>query len=236
MKLDILAIGAHPDDVELSCGGTLIKSIRAGKKVGILDLTKGELGTRGSASIRANEAAAAQHVLGVSIRENLGIEDGWFQNNKDTQMKLIQKIRLYQPSIILANAIDDRHPDHPRAAALVKDAVFLAGLQKIITKERGVVQDIHRTKYLFHYIQYRHIKPDFVVDVTPYYEDKMKAVQCYKTQFYNPDEESNTLISSKKFLDFLDGRSREMGGSIQVEHGEGFLSDVPLQLDLNTFL
>ncbi|MEK9601554.1 MAG: bacillithiol biosynthesis deacetylase BshB1 [Bacteroidota bacterium] len=236
MKLDVLAFGAHPDDVELSCSGTLLKLKEGGSKIGVVDLTMGELGTRGTLDTRKKESDASSKILNIDVRENLDLGDGWFENNQENKLKVIQAIRKYQPTIIFANAIDDRHPDHPRAAKLLNEAFFLSGLKKIETQDNGITQDIWRPKHLFHYIQYRYIKPDFVVDVTPYYETKMKAILSFKSQFYEPGKESDTLISSKKFLDFIKGRSHEMGSSIQVEHGEGFTSAVPLQMDLKTLL
>lgn len=236
MKLDVLAFGAHPDDVELSCSGTLLKLKEEGSKVGVVDLTMGELGTRGTVDTRKKESDSSSKILNIDVRENLDLGDGWFENNQENKLKVIQAIRKYQPTIIFANAIDDRHPDHPRAAKLLDEAFFLSGLKKIETQDNGITQDIWRPKHLFHYIQYRYIKPDFVVDVTPYYETKMNAILSFKSQFYEPGKKSDTLISSKKFLDFIKGRSHEMGSSIQVEHGEGFTSAVPLQIDLKTLL
>lgn len=236
MKLDVLAFGAHPDDVELSCSGTLLKLKEEGSKVGVVDLTMGELGTRGTVDTRKKESDFSSKILNIDVRENLDLGDGWFENNQENKLKVIQAIRKYQPTIIFANAIDDRHPDHPRAAKLLDEAFFLSGLKKIETQDNGITQDIWRPKHLFHYIQYRYIKPDFVIDVTPYYETKMKAILSFKSQFYEPGKKSDTLISSKKFLDFIEGRSHEMGSSIQVEHGEGFTSAVPLQMDLKTLL
>ena len=236
MKLDVLAFGAHPDDVELSCSGTLLKLKEEGSKIGVVDLTMGELGTRGTVDTRKKESDSSSKILNIDVRENLDLGDGWFENNQENKLKVIQAIRKYQPTIIFANAIDDRHPDHPRAAKLLDEAFFLSGLKKIETQDNGITQDIWRPKHLFHYVQYRYVKPDFVVDVTPYYETKMKAILSFKSQFYEPGKESDTLISSKKFLDFIKGRSHEMGSSIQVEHGEGFTSAVPLQMDLKTLL
>ena len=236
MKLDVLAFGAHPDDVELSCSGTLLRLKEEGSKIGVVDLTMGELGTRGTADTRKKESDASSKILNIDVRENLDLGDGWFENNQENKLKVIKAIRKYKPTIIFANAIDDRHPDHPRAAKLLKEAFFLSGLKKIETQDNGIPQDIWRPKHLFHYIQYRYIKPDFVVDVTPYYETKMRAILSFKSQFYEPDKEPDTLISSKKFLDFIKGRSHEMGSSVQVEHGEGFTSAVPLQMDLKILL
>lgn len=236
MKLDVIAFGAHPDDVELSCSGTLLKLKEEGSKVGVVDLTMGELGTRGTVDTRKKESDSSSKILNIDVRENLDLGDGWFENNQENKLKVIQAIRKYQPTIIFANAIDDRHPDHPRAAKLLDEAFFLSGLKKIETQDNGITQDIWRPKHLFHYVQYRYVKPDFVVDVTPYYETKMNAILSFKSQFYEPGKKSDTLISSKKFLDFIKGRSHEMGSSIQVEHGEGFTSAVPLQIDLKTLL
>lgn len=236
MKLDVLAFGAHPDDVELSCSGTLLKLKEEGSKIGVVDLTMGELGTRGTVDTRKKESDFSSKILNIDVRENLDLGDGWFENNQENKLKVIQAIRKYQPTIIFANAIDDRHPDHPRAAKLLDEAFFLSGLKKIETQDNGITQDIWRPKHLFHYVQYRYVKPDFVVDITPYYETKMKAILSFKSQFYEPGKKSDTLISSKKFLDFIKGRSHEMGSSIQVEHGEGFTSAVPLQIDLKTLL
>jgi bacillithiol biosynthesis deacetylase BshB1 len=237
MKLDVLAFAAHPDDVELACSGTLMKLKAQGRKVGIVDLTKGELGTRGTVETRKEEANAASEILGIDIRDNLGLPDGMFELNHASRLKVVESIREYQPTIILANAIDDRHIDHPRAAQLVKEAVFLAGLAKIETLSLGVVQKPWRTKHLFHYIQHYHLTPDFVIDVTPYQSRKVESILAYKTQFYNPDNiEKETPISSKKFLNFLEGRAREMGESIGVEYGEGFTSNRPINYDLNNLL
>lgn len=223
MKIDILAIGVHPDDVELSCSGTLMKHIRAGKKIGILDLTKGELGTRGNASLRAKEATAAAKILGVAFRDNLGVKDGFFQNDAAHQLKLIQKIRLYQPEIILCNAVSDRHPDHGRAAQLVSEACFYAGLIKVKTKHKGKEQLPHRPKAVYHYIQDRFIKPDFVVDVTPFIDKKMEAILAFSSQFYNPkSKEPVTPISTSDFIDFVKARMMNFGRDINVKYAEGF--------------
>src|ERR1035437_9510045 len=187
MKLDIFAIGAHPDDVELSCAGTILKHIALGKKCGILDLTAGELGTRGSAELRLTEATNAAKILGVSVRDNLKIADGFFKNDKEHQLEIIKKIREYQPEIVLCNAVSDRHPDHGRSAALVSEACYYSGLIRIETKLNGVNQQAWRPKAVYHYIQDRQLKPDFVVDVTSFFEKKMEAIQAFKSQFYNPD-------------------------------------------------
>ena len=229
MKLDILAFGAHPDDVELSCAGTILKNISEGKKVGIVDLTKGELGTRGTAVIREKEAKAAAKILGVEFRENLKMADGFFQNDKKHQLKIIQKIRQYKPDVVLANAIEDRHPDHGRAAKLIADACFLSGLVKIKTKRspdpkgRNTMQEAWRPKGVYHYIQYRKHRPDFVIDISKFIDKKMEAIQCFGSQFYNPDsKEPATLISSPKFFDYVKKREEEYGEIINAKYAEGF--------------
>ena len=223
MKIDILAFGAHPDDVELSCSGTILKNISEGKKVGIVDLTKGELGTRGTASIRAKEANAAAKILGVEFRENLKMADGFFQNDKKHQLKIIQKIRQYKPDVVLANAIEDRHPDHGRAAKLIADACFLSGLVKITTKYNGKKQEAWRPKGVYHYIQYRKHRPDFVIDISRFINKKMEAIQCFSSQFFNPDsKEPATLISHPKFFDYVKKREEEYGEIINAKYAEGF--------------
>jgi len=223
MKLDILAFGVHPDDVELGCSGTLLAAMADGKKTGIIDLTRGELGTRGSAEIRKTEAANAAAILGVSIRENLGLADGFFQHNEESLRKLISVIRKYQPDIVLANALDDRHPDHGRSAKLVSDAVFLAGLRKIETTEAGKPQEAWKAANTFHYIQDRFIEPAFVVDITAYMDKKLEAVLAYTTQFFNPDlDEPQTYISSPQFLETVKGRALMLGKRIGVGFAEGF--------------
>ncbi|MEM7105164.1 MAG: bacillithiol biosynthesis deacetylase BshB1 [Bacteroidota bacterium] len=223
MKLDILAISAHPDDVELSCSGTILKHIELGYKVGILDLTAGELGTRGSAELRKEEATEAARVMGLSARENIGIPDGFFTHSRENLIKIIEVIRHFQPEMIFANAIDDRHPDHGRAAKLVADACFLSGLKKIETKREAAAQDKWRPRFLYHYIQDRYRKPDFVVDISNYMEAKMASIMAYKSQFFNPDSsEPVTPISGKEFIEFLKGRAREMGRPAGYEFAEGF--------------
>src|SRR5215467_6714816 len=187
MKLDVLAIGVHPDDVELGCSGTLINELKLGKKAGILDLTQGELGTRGTVETRYTESAAAAKVIGVQVRENLKMRDGFFRNDEEHQLKLIQAIRKYQPEIILANVLDDRHPDHGRAGHLIADASFLSGLAKIITKdEQGKAQEKWRPKYILHYLQDWYHEPDILVDISDVFEQRMKSIECYTSQFYNP--------------------------------------------------
>ncbi len=222
-KLNILAIGAHPDDIELTCAATLIKHVRLGDKVGILDLTKGEMGTRGTPEIREQEAEAARKMIGASIRDNLGLRDAFFENDEQSQIKLITKIRAYQPDIILANAIHDRHPDHPRAAVLIKEAVFKSGLQKIETSINGNIQNPWRPKALYHYIQSTPIPPDFIVDVSEVWETKIKAIRAFKSQFFDPKSESvDTYISSPEFLKMIEARGKELGHAIGVAYGEGF--------------
>ncbi|OIR00717.1 1D-myo-inositol 2-acetamido-2-deoxy-alpha-D-glucopyranoside deacetylase [mine drainage metagenome] len=226
MKLDILAFGVHPDDVELGCSGSILVSIAEGKKVGIVDLTRGELGTRGSAETRDIEAANAAKLLGVSVRENLGMADGFFQNDETNKRKIIQAIRKYQPEFIFCNAPDDRHPDHGRSAKLVADAAFLSGLRKIITEDGGKYQDAWRPSYVFHYIQDRFIQPSFVIDISAHIEKKMEAILCYTTQFHNPDlNEPQTYISSAQFLETVKARAMMLGKRIGVEYAEGFVSE-----------
>lgn len=220
MKLDILAIGAHPDDVELGCGGTLAKEIRNGKTVGILDLTKGELGTRGTDETRRVEANDAKDILGVVVRENLGIADGFFLNDKENQLKIVDVIRKYQPDIILSNAPHDRHPDHGKGSDLVNTAIFLSGLPKI---ENGLAA--WRTKKHFHYIQWLPLEPHFVVDISGFIDTKVEACMAYKTQFFDPNSsEPQTPISSKNFTDSIRYRAYDLGRLIGTEAGEGFIS------------
>jgi N-acetylglucosamine malate deacetylase 1 len=228
MKLDILAIGVHPDDVELSCGGTLLKQASLGYKTGVLDLTQGELGTRGTPKLRVEEANVAAKILGLSVRENLGMQDGFFTNDKEHQLKIIEVLRKYQPDIVLCNAINDRHPDHGRAAKLAADACFLSGLAKIETFENAEKQQPWRPKVVYHYIQAYYIEPDFVMDVSGFHDKKMEAVFAYKSQFYNPDsQEANTFISSPEFLDFLKARNVDFGTIAGVKHAEGFTTHRP---------
>lgn len=223
MKLDILAIGAHPDDVELGCGGTVAKEVANGKKVGILDLTRGELGTRGTAYTRGQEATDAAEILGVTVRENVAFADGFFVNDKAHQLEVIKMIRKYQPEIVLCNAIDDRHIDHGKGSQLVSDACFLSGLIKIETDVEGQNQAPWRPKSVYHYIQWRDLKPDIVVDITSFIDKKMASVFAYKTQFYNPDsKEPETPISSKNFSDSIEYRARNTGRIVGVEYAEGF--------------
>jgi bacillithiol biosynthesis deacetylase BshB1 len=223
MKLDILAFGAHPDDVELGCSGTILKEISLGKTVGIVDLTRGELGTRGSAEIRDQEANAAAKILGVKIRENLEMRDGFFVNDDKHQLEIIKMLRKYQPEIVLCNAVDDRHIDHGKGSKLVSDACFLSGLTKIETELDGVQQTAWRPKLVYHYIQWKNSNPDFVVDITGFTDKKIASILAYSTQFYDPNsKEPESPISSKNFLESLNYRSRDLGRLVGVEHAEGF--------------
>jgi bacillithiol biosynthesis deacetylase BshB1 len=226
MKLDILAFGAHPDDVELGCGATIAKEIFLGKKVGIIDLTRGELGTRGSADLRDKEAAIAAGILGVSIRENLGFADGFFTNDKEHQLEIIKMIRKYQPEIVLCNAIDDRHIDHPKGSSLVSDACFLSGLIKVETELKGVLQEKWRPKLVYHYLQWKNIEPHFVVDVTGFMNVKTKSILAYSSQFYDPkSNEPETPITSKNFIDSINYRAKDLGRLIGVDYAEGFTTE-----------
>ncbi len=223
MKLDILAVGAHPDDVELGCGATIAKEISLGKRVGILDLTRGELGTRGSAEIRKNEAKKAAEILGVEVRENLGFADGFFVNDKEHQLKVIEIIRKYRPEIVLCNAVDDRHLDHGKGSKLVSESCFLSGLVKIKTRYEGKDQEAWRPKHVYHYIQWKNIEPDFVVDVGDFIHIKMDSVKAYTSQFYDPEsKEPVSPISSKNFLDSIIYRTQDLGRLTGTDHAEGF--------------
>jgi N-acetylglucosamine malate deacetylase 1 len=227
MKLDILVMAAHPDDAELACSGTILKHIAAGKKVGIVDFTKGELGTRGTPEIRAAESAEATRILGIHARENLGFRDGFFQNDEAHQLALIQIIRKYQPEIVLANGIDDRHPDHGRAALLANDACFKSGLRMIKTvDETGNEQVAWRPQNVFHYIQDRYIKPDFIIDISEHWEKKIASVSAFKSQFFKDpnDNEPSTYLTNADFLDFIHARAKEFGHNIGVAFGEGYTS------------
>jgi bacillithiol biosynthesis deacetylase BshB1 len=226
MKLDILAFGAHPDDIELGCGATIAKEVSLGKKVGIVDLTQGELGTRGSAELRIIEANNAAKILGVSVRENVGFADGFFINDKKHQLEIIKMIRKYQPDIVLCNAIDDRHIDHGKGSKLVSDACFLSGLMKIETELEGKQQEKWRPKHVYHYIQWKNIAPDFVIDVTGFIQKKQASVLAYSSQFYDPNsKEPESPITSKTFIESINYRSRDLGRLIGVEYAEGFTSE-----------
>ena len=225
MKLDILAFGVHPDDVELSCAGALLVEKQNGKKTGIIDLTQGELGTRGTAATRKKEAAAAAAILGVDVRENLAMADGFFSNDEAHQRKIITTLRTYQPEIILCNAPSDRHPDHGRSARLVADAAFLSGLKKIEISKDGMPLEAWRPKYVFHYIQDRFLQPDFVIDITNVFEQKLEAIKAYGTQFHSTESnEPQTYISTPDFLDSVVYRHKWFGKMIGVKYAEGFIT------------
>ena len=218
-KLDILAFGAHPDDVELGCGGTILSHINAGRKIGIVDLTKGEMGTRGTTEIREKEAEAAANILGVEFRMNLNLPDGFLENSKESKMEIVRLIRQYQPEIVLATAVEDRHPDHGTAAQLVSDSCFISGLRKV--EIEGL--EAWRPKSVYHYIQFKDIVPSVVVDISNFYEQKMEAVRAHKSQFYDPDsEEPETVISSPDFMGFVESKAIDFGKQIGVAYGEGF--------------
>ena len=224
MKLDILAFGAHPDDVELGCGATIAKEIAAGKKVGIVDLTRGELGTRGSAEIRDAEAAKAAAILGVSARENLRFRDGFFTNDEQHQKEIIKMIRKYRPEIVLCNAVDDRHIDHGKGSKLVSDACFLSGLIRIETEAEGIKQDAWRPKQVYHYIQWKNLTPDFVVDVSDFIQQKIDAVMAYGSQFYDPDsKEPVSPIATKNFTESIEYRAKDLGRLVFCDYAEGFI-------------
>ena len=223
MKVDFLAIGAHPDDVELGCGGTIAKLVSEGKSVAIVDLTQGELGTRGSAKTRAQEAKKAGEILGVSARENLKFKDGFLMNSEEYQMEIVRMIRKYQPEVVLANAIDDRHPDHAKGAKLASDACFLAGLRRIETTLDGDVQNVWRPKHVFHYIQWKEVEPDFVIDISDFLTQKIDSCMAYSSQFYDPtSNEPETPISNRDFFESLTYRAQNLGRLSGVAYAEGF--------------
>jgi len=223
MKLDILAIGVHPDDVELGCAGTLLKHIALGYKVGICDLTMGQLGTRGTPKLRLEEAEASRVIMGAMVRDNLGMEDGWFTHDKEHILKIAKVIRTYRPGLVLANAKSDRHPDHGRAAKLTEEACFYSGLKAIEIENNGQQLEPWRPRSVYHYIQDRHLDADFVIDITPYMEKKMECIMAFSSQFYNPDSGNpDTPISSKKFLDAQYGKQRVYGRDIDVDYAEAF--------------
>jgi bacillithiol biosynthesis deacetylase BshB1 len=230
MKLDILVLSAHPDDAELGCSGTLLAAMAQGKKAGIVDLTRGELGSRGTPAIRAEEAAASSKVLGLHARENLGLPDGFFRNDREHQLPIIAAVRRYQPDVVLLNAVHDRHPDHGRGSQLASEACFLSGLKMIETLgEDGQPQAEWRPKQVYHFIQDRYIKPDFIVDITPHWERKREAIAAFASQFnVAADGQPHTYISSPEFWHFLEARAREMGHMIGVEFGEGFTVERPV--------
>lgn len=224
-KLDILAIAAHPDDVELSCGGTIALQVSLGNKVGIIDLTEGEMGTRGSREIRKEEAEAAKDELGVEVRENMMFRDAFFLNDQEHQLELIKKIRKYKPNIVITNSPDDRHSDHPRASGLVTEACFMSGLAKIVTEDEGQKQQAWRPKALYYFIQSKMLMPDFIVDVSAHWETKMNSIKAYKSQFFNPESnEPETYISSPEFMKMIEARGVEFGHAIGVKYGEGFIT------------
>ena len=232
MKVDILAIAAHPDDIELSCSGTIMKQIELGKTVAIVDLTKGELGTRGSAKLRMKESLEASKVMGIHARENLGLADGFFTGCEDEIKLLATMIRKYQPEIVLANAMNDRHPDHGRAGKFISDACFYSGLRKIETSIDGQTQEAWRPKAIYHYIQDYFHQPDFVVDITPYIERKMDTIKAFGSQFYDPNsKEPQSPISGEGFFDFIKGRAMQYGRLINSQFGEGFTVERPIAVN-----
>lgn len=240
MKLDVLVFGAHPDDAELGAGATIAKEVARGKKVGVIDLTRGELGTRGTPEIRDREASRAAEILGLAMRENMEFRDGFFQNDPEHQLALVRQIRRFRPDVVLCNAIEDRHIDHGRGSSLVSDACFLSGLVKIDTRLEGYDewQEPWRPRQVFHYIQWRNLTPDFAVDVSGFMEKKLEAILAYDSQFYNPDsQEPNTPISSENFLDSITYRARDLGRLIGVEHAEGFTAEKPVTVrDLDALI
>jgi len=224
IKLDILALAAHPDDVELSCGGTIAKYCTEGKKVGIVDFTQGQMGTKGSPELRLKEAANAANILGLAARENLGLQDVMFENSVENQMKVVQVIRKYKPEILLINAPEERHPDHVKASDMSKGAIFLSGLKKIETFDNGNIQEAWRPQAVYHYIQSTMLTPDFVLDVSDHLELRNKAIWSFASQLHNPDNrKGETFISSPEFLQMLDARGKMLGHSIGVKFGEGFI-------------
>lgn len=233
IKLDILVMAAHPDDAELSCSGTILSYINLGKKVGIVDFTRGEMGTRGTPEIRLQESKDATKILGLHARENLGLADGFFQNDQASQLMLMEVIRRYKPEIVLANALEDRHPDHGKGAKLAIDACFLSGLRMIQTtdSQTKLEQAAWRPKHVYHYIQDRYLEPDFVIDITEHWETKEKSIRAFKSQFFDPNsKEPNSYISSPDFLSFIQARAQEMGHKIGVKYGEGFQSQKTMQV------
>ena len=233
IKLDILVMAAHPDDAELSCSGTILSYIAQGKKVGIVDFTRGEMGTRGTHEIRLQESNDASKILGLHARENLGLADGFFQNDQASQLILMEVIRRYRPEIVLANALEDRHPDHGKGAKLAIDACFLSGLRMIPTTDSHSKseQAAWRPKHVYHYIQDRYLEPDFVIDITEHWETKEQSIRAFKSQFFDPNsKEPNSYISSPDFLSFIQARAQEMGHKIGVKYGEGFQSQKTIQV------
>ncbi len=232
IKLDILVFGAHPDDAELGAGGTIAKEVANGKKVGIIDLTRGELGTRGSAELRDKEANAAAAILKVTVRENLGFRDGFFINDETHQLEIIKMIRRYRPDIVLCNAIEDRHIDHGKGSKLVSDACFLSGLIKIDTQLDGKNQDPWRPKLVYHYIQWKNITPDFVLDISGFMDKKVAAILAYGSQFHDPNsKEPETPISSKTFIESVKYRAQDMGRLVGKDYAEGFTVERLIAID-----
>ncbi|MEO0470398.1 MAG: bacillithiol biosynthesis deacetylase BshB1 [Bacteroidota bacterium] len=232
MKLDILVLTAHPDDAEMSCGGTLMKAVDAGLKVGIVDLTRGEMGSRGTPELRKEEAAKASEIMGVHARDNLGYRDGFFTNDETHQRGIIQQIRRFQPEVIITNAPKDRHPDHGKAAALVRDAAWYSGLRKLETDWDGAKQVHWRPKKVMHIIQDHELQPDVVVDISDYYEKRLTAIKAYGSQFFNPQhKEEQTYISTERFWRFLEARARNMGHLIGATFGEGFIVDQAVKIN-----
>ncbi len=232
MKLDILVLSAHPDDAELGCGGTIAAHVANNKKVGVIDFTQGEMGTRGTPKIRQQEAEASSKILGLSVRENLGFADAFFINDKVHQLAVVKKIRQYQPEIVIANAIHDRHPDHAKASDLAKTACFLSGLRKIETVHNNVPQQAWRPKTVFHFIQNNYIKPDFVLDISAHWETKIAAIKAFRSQFFDPDSnEPQTFLSTPHFMEFVEARAKEFGHAIGADYGEGFTAERTIGVD-----
>lgn len=226
MKLDILVFAAHPDDAELACSGTIASQIAKGKKVGIVDFTKGEMGTRGTPKMRIEEATKSSEILGLSARENLGFKDIYFMDDHKHQLEIVKMIRKYQPEIVLANAITDRHPDHGKGSSVASTACFMSGLLKIETEIEGEIQSPWRPKFVYHYIQNNYIQPDFVVDISDFWEIKLASIKAFKSQFYDPEnKEPQSFISSENFIQFIEARAREFGHSINTKYGEGFTKE-----------
>jgi len=238
MKLDILVFAVHPDDAELSCSGTIAAQVAQGYKCGIVDLTRGEMGTRGTPELRMKEASDSSEILELAVRENLGFQDVKFENDWDHQVEVVKMIRKYQPDIVLANAVKDRHSDHPKAAQLIQQAFFKTGLRKIKTFLDGEEQQSYRPRKLYHYIQTDYIEPDFIIDISDFWEAKRKSILAFKSQFYDPDShEPQTFISSPEFLDFIEARAKTFGFRIGAKYGEGFTtSTTPGAKDITTLL
>jgi len=223
-KLDLLVIAAHPDDAELGCGGTIARLVQEGRRVGIVDLTRGELGTRGTPELRIQEAEEAGNILGIQVRENLGLRDGRFENSEKDQIAVIRSIRKYRPEIVITNAPEDRHPDHGRAARLVADSCFYSGLRKIPTDLNGLEQEAWKPKSLFHFVQSQTLPIDFVIDISTQWQVKIKSIRAYKSQFFDPEsKEPETYISSPEFLRMVEARAIEHGHAVGKAYGEGFI-------------